>query len=387
MGGGRCRLARHRRHRRPGRRSGAPARLSQAAQVVSSRPAVTSLPCRTSGRRSSRGSASSRSDDPRARRAQVARPGIPVRARRSCRAGPRRRGRSTNRRSSPGRDAGACGGPRTRSATRRSLKNRSAARVAWSSLQPEDLDVGIAGGRGLAVAPWHRVAPGYRAGGPGYHRSAQEVPRDGLVHGQARRSTGFARPCRDGARRARRQHHRHRRRGRGHRRRADADDLRRRRDARGVRRARACRSRSTTRPAASNPTRCPSATSAPAPPAAARSADAAEARRRAGQTAAIRFDIVDRRRGDLGGHRAVAVELGGRIRTLATVRQIDGDPPLAEIELEVEGVSEDDLVAALERARGCPRRPPDPGARQRSSASGSSSSAAAPRSPRWPSAP
>ena len=40
--------------------------------------------------------------------------------------------------------------------------------------------------------------------------------------------------------------------------------------------------------------------------------------------------------------------LGGRIRTLATVRHIDADPPLVEIDLEVEGVNEDELVAALE---------------------------------------
>ena len=36
------------------------------------------------------------------------------------------------------------------------------------------------------------------------------------------------------------------------------------------------------------------------------------------------------------------------IRTLATVRPIEGEPPLVEIELEVEGVTEDALVAALE---------------------------------------
>jgi energy-converting hydrogenase B subunit Q len=40
--------------------------------------------------------------------------------------------------------------------------------------------------------------------------------------------------------------------------------------------------------------------------------------------------------------------IGGRIRTLATVRRIDGRPALAEIELEVEGVTEEALVAALE---------------------------------------
>ena len=63
--------------------------------------------------------------------------------------------------------------------------------------------------------------------------------------------------------------------------------------------------------------------------------------------AAIRFDVVD------SGPAIAAVtsrvaEIGGRIRALATVRRVEGDPPLAEIELEVEGVSEDELVAALE---------------------------------------
>jgi energy-converting hydrogenase B subunit Q len=70
-------------------------------------------------------------------------------------------------------------------------------------------------------------------------------------------------------------------------------------------------------------------------------------RRQAAATAAIRFDIVD-------GPEAVAsiaaatTALGGRVRTLSTVRPIDGKPPLVEIELEVEGVSEDALVAALD---------------------------------------
>jgi energy-converting hydrogenase B subunit Q len=42
---------------------------------------------------------------------------------------------------------------------------------------------------------------------------------------------------------------------------------------------------------------------------------------------------------------------GGRIRTLSTVRRVperDGTPALAEIEIEVEGLSETDLVALLE---------------------------------------
>ena len=72
------------------------------------------------------------------------------------------------------------------------------------------------------------------------------------------------------------------------------------------------------------------------------------ARRPAAETAAIRFDIVDRAEADLRGRRDASAAIGGRIRTLATVRPIEGDPPLAEIELEVEGVTEDALVAALE---------------------------------------
>jgi len=70
-------------------------------------------------------------------------------------------------------------------------------------------------------------------------------------------------------------------------------------------------------------------------------------RRQAAPTAAIRFDIVD------GPAAASAIAgavttTGGRVRSLTTVRSIEGDPPLVEIELEVDGVEEDTLVAALE---------------------------------------
>jgi energy-converting hydrogenase B subunit Q len=69
--------------------------------------------------------------------------------------------------------------------------------------------------------------------------------------------------------------------------------------------------------------------------------------RKAIPTAAIRFDIVDSP--DAPATVAVAVAgIGGRVRTLSTVRQIPGEPPLVEIELEVEGVAEDALVEALE---------------------------------------
>ena len=71
------------------------------------------------------------------------------------------------------------------------------------------------------------------------------------------------------------------------------------------------------------------------------------ARRTAASTAAIRFDVVDGLETASMIGAAVAA-LGGRIRTLSTVRPLSDDPPLVEIELEVEGVSEDELVAALE---------------------------------------
>jgi len=69
--------------------------------------------------------------------------------------------------------------------------------------------------------------------------------------------------------------------------------------------------------------------------------------RRPTETAAIRFDIVDRAEGIAGVAQHVAA-LGGRIRALATVRQLGGDPPLTRMELEVEGVTEEALVAAVE---------------------------------------
>jgi len=71
------------------------------------------------------------------------------------------------------------------------------------------------------------------------------------------------------------------------------------------------------------------------------------ARRPAASTAAIRFDVIDGLETASAIGAAVA-SLGGRIRTLSTVRPLADDPPLVEIELEVEGVNEDELVAALE---------------------------------------
>ena len=80
---------------------------------------------------------------------------------------------------------------------------------------------------------------------------------------------------------------------------------------------------------------------------------------------------------------------GGRLRTLSTVRRLEAEgkqAPAVELEIEVEGVDEDDLVAAIDGVAGLRAqrsRAPSTG----SSASGSSSSAAARRSPRSRSVP
>ena len=70
-------------------------------------------------------------------------------------------------------------------------------------------------------------------------------------------------------------------------------------------------------------------------------------RRPAVETAAIRFDVVDRPEA-VSTITTTTAAIGGRIRTLATVRPIEGDPPLVEIELEVEGVTQTALVEALD---------------------------------------
>jgi energy-converting hydrogenase B subunit Q len=64
-------------------------------------------------------------------------------------------------------------------------------------------------------------------------------------------------------------------------------------------------------------------------------------------TAAIRLDVIDSA-ASISTVTACVAGVGGRIRALATVRRTEGDPPLTQIELEVEGVTEEDLVAALE---------------------------------------
>ena len=70
-------------------------------------------------------------------------------------------------------------------------------------------------------------------------------------------------------------------------------------------------------------------------------------RQRAAEAAAIRFDIVDSAEA-ISAVTTRVTELGGRIRTLATVREVDGEPPLAEIELEVEGLTPETLSAGLQ---------------------------------------
>jgi energy-converting hydrogenase B subunit Q len=70
-------------------------------------------------------------------------------------------------------------------------------------------------------------------------------------------------------------------------------------------------------------------------------------RRHIVDTAAIRFDVIDRATSIAAVTERVAA-IGGRIRALATVRRIAGEPARVEIELEVEGVAEEALVAALE---------------------------------------
>ena len=65
---------------------------------------------------------------------------------------------------------------------------------------------------------------------------------------------------------------------------------------------------------------------------------------------ALRVDLVDRPEAIATLAQRVAVA-GGRVRTLSTVRRVvarDGGEPGAEVEIEVEGLAEADLVALLE---------------------------------------
>ena len=69
-------------------------------------------------------------------------------------------------------------------------------------------------------------------------------------------------------------------------------------------------------------------------------------RRQAAPTAALRVVLVDRPNAISALATSIA-EAGGRIRTLAAVRRTAGPPPRSEIELEVEGLGEDEAIAAL----------------------------------------
>ena len=69
-------------------------------------------------------------------------------------------------------------------------------------------------------------------------------------------------------------------------------------------------------------------------------------RQKAVPTAAIRFDVVDNADA-ISVVTAQVATIGGRIRALATVRQIEGEQQLTEIELEVEGVTQEALVAGI----------------------------------------
>jgi len=65
---------------------------------------------------------------------------------------------------------------------------------------------------------------------------------------------------------------------------------------------------------------------------------------------ALRVDLVDRPEAIAALAQRVAVA-GGRVRTLSTVRRVparDGGAPGAEVELEVDGLAEADVVALLE---------------------------------------
>ena len=44
----------------------------------------------------------------------------------------------------------------------------------------------------------------------------------------------------------------------------------------------------------------------------------------------------------------VLAERGGRVRTVATIRSLETDPPQVEIEVEVDGLTEDELIDALD---------------------------------------
>ncbi len=69
-------------------------------------------------------------------------------------------------------------------------------------------------------------------------------------------------------------------------------------------------------------------------------------RRRTVSTAALRLEHVDRP-GTIPDIALRIADAGGRIRTLSVVRRQEGEPPMAVIELEVEGLTDEAAEAAL----------------------------------------
>jgi len=63
--------------------------------------------------------------------------------------------------------------------------------------------------------------------------------------------------------------------------------------------------------------------------------------------AAVRLDLLEEPNA-IAAIVGRLAERGGRVRTIATVRSLDSDPPQAEIEIEVDGLTEDELVDALD---------------------------------------
>ena len=74
-------------------------------------------------------------------------------------------------------------------------------------------------------------------------------------------------------------------------------------------------------------------------------------KRTASGTSAIRVDHVDRAEA-IPGIVGRVMAAGGTVRTLSTIRRIDGDPPAVETELEVEGLEDADLERVLADAPG-----------------------------------
>ena len=63
--------------------------------------------------------------------------------------------------------------------------------------------------------------------------------------------------------------------------------------------------------------------------------------------AAARLDVLDGPAA-IGAIVARVAERGGRIRTVATIRQLETDPVQSEIEIEVDGLTADELLDALD---------------------------------------